>query len=347
MNVVFILYMGNLQFSLSKFSTNNIKANYAAEDILNRIIYDKNNFNQYFKEIIFIESRGYVTEYSDKIIKAKKDIVKKEKIDFCNFTIDKVNKTMNLNLIANCNDTKTSIEAEIDLVNHVFKRATSIIDINKLEDFERAEFEEYFNLLEGFCEDREGMFQYEPRLDIELVGNRVFKYNIYNIAEIFKEYSENHITDQMVLCDQENNSSKDLLTFKNERLLINVKNKDENKKENMNLNAQLILGKKEEEISWDSNKNDNNLFLQGVLYVEGDLIINQDVDFQGIIIVNKGNIFIEEGIKLKIIGMILYRGEEELNLDSIEYRYDEQIVYKYASYLPEYVKPKIKLIKKR
>lgn len=320
MDIVFLLYMGNLQLSLSKFSTMNIKSNYMAEDMINRILYDKVKFNKYFRESIFRESRGYASSVCDS--KTVKKIVKEENFDFCEFKIDKSSKKMNLNLISNCKDIKCLSKVYIDLVNDIFKIETPIVDINILAEAKREEFEVYLNSLEG-------IFDYEPRLDMEISGTNIFKYNIYNKAKILINDSNN----KNILYDLENDAPKKLLEFTNHRLLLNIKNGYENN----NLDSKLILG----------DKGDcKTMNFKGVLYVEGDLIINQNIDFEGVIVINNGNLYMEDGIKLKTKGMILYRGENRIDLDFIDYIYDKDTIYKYASYLPSYISPQIELIKK-
>lgn len=322
MNVVFLLYMGNLQICLSKLSTNNIKANYLSEDIMNHFIYDMDKFNGYLREIIFRDSRGYTVSYSKIKSDIEKEIVKKEGFSFCKVEIDKESKEMKLELSSDCNDVVSSVGIDICFVNDIFERETSIIDINNLEDDKKEQFQEYLNILEA------KIFGYDGKLDMEKSGTNVFKRNIYNKAEILSASGDK----KSILFDLENDVPKSIPEVSNKRLLLNIRNIDINNR----VNSKLILGKKDDP---------KELTLKGVYYVEGDIIINQDLDFEGIIIINNGNLFIEDDIKVCIKGMILYRGEEEIDLDPIELVYDKKVLLKYASYLPGYINPKIQLIK--
>lgn len=320
MNVGFLMYMGNLQYAMSRFSTKNIKANYISEDMINRVLYDGGKFNNYFNEIILMESRGY--GHSTNKSKLEKDIIEQENFDLCKLEIDKNTKRMNLNLESEVNDIKSLSKVYIDLVNPIFTPDTPIVDVKNLELEKKLDFEKYLDSLEG-------IFDHDPRLNSELSGIHIRRQNIYNRAEI----SLNPSGTRKILFDLEDNIPRKITDFRNEVLLLNIKNRDKNKREK----PELILGEKTrlEEIK-----------IKGCFYLEGDLIINQNLDFQGIMIINKGSIFIEEGVRPKIRGMIIYRGEEDLDMTSIEPIYDQQAVYTYGSYLPGYIEPKIALIKK-
>lgn len=318
MDVVFLLYMGNLQLSLSKSSTKSIKSNYYTEDMVNRIIYDENKFNEYFVNTILTESRGYF--YDDSITQVQKDIVKNENFSSCKIKIDKETKKMNLTLNHIYNDIKTIFEININLVNEIFDMGNPIINLASMEGNERESCEEYFNFME------EEIFRCEPRLDIELSGVSIYRYNILDNAKILID------DNRKVLYDLENNIEKNILNFTNQILLLNIKSLGENN----NIYTSLELGEE---------KNLEKIKLKGVLYIEGDLIINQDLDFEGVIVINNGNLFVENDINVKIMGIILYRGEEDLDLESIDVIYDKNLIYTYGSYLPGYINPRVELIK--
>lgn len=85
--------------------------------------------------------------------------------------------------------------------------------------------------------------------------------------------------------------------------------------------------------------------MNGVLYIEGDLIIDQDFEFVGLIIINEGNVIINAENSLTINGMLIYKGDT-LDINSISLVYDQKNIYKNASFLPGFLDIYINAIKK-
>ena len=73
-----------------------------------------------------------------------------------------------------------------------------------------------------------------------------------------------------------------------------------------------------------------------------------NIKFNGIIIINGGNIIVNSGAKPSIDGLIIlndYSGDEALLEKSIDIKYNEEIVKKYGIYLKNFIKPKLESIK--
>ena len=95
-------------------------------------------------------------------------------------------------------------------------------------------------------------------------------------------------------------------------------------------------------------KNDNSTFfieeseeyniikLKGLLYINGNLYISNNLDFEGAIVVN-GKTYIDEGIDFKINGLFVTK-EQDGDLD---YNYDKRKVFRDATYLPGFIDFKI------
>lgn len=99
-----------------------------------------------------------------------------------------------------------------------------------------------------------------------------------------------------------------------------------------------------------SNNSDANVqnVLTGILYVEGNLEICSNINFNGIIIINGGNIIVNLDVKPNIDGLIIlndYSGNEALVKESIDIKYNEEIVKKYGIYLNNFIQPKLESIK--
>lgn len=96
----------------------------------------------------------------------------------------------------------------------------------------------------------------------------------------------------------------------------------------------------------NNSKYKNRKPMEGIVYINGDLCLENDVEFYGIIVVN-GNICLnEEDIsKLKTRGMIVSRDNLNLN-ESINYIYDRRYIYKYGIFLPDFFDFKIWNVRK-
>ncbi|MBC7087250.1 MAG: hypothetical protein H5T96_02040 [Tissierellales bacterium] len=85
-------------------------------------------------------------------------------------------------------------------------------------------------------------------------------------------------------------------------------------------------------------------YLKGIIYVEGDIHIINNLNFNGIIIINGGEIYIDEGKNATITGKIISNNEFILP-DGLQFKYSPDIMNKYGVYLPNYIKSKIKNVK--
>ena len=87
--------------------------------------------------------------------------------------------------------------------------------------------------------------------------------------------------------------------------------------------------------------------IDGIIYIEGDLIISSEFKFNGIIIINNGQIIVNSEIKPIINGIIISNGEEAgLDLEKITLNYDRNIVYRYGTYLPNFLNYEFLVMKK-
>lgn len=87
--------------------------------------------------------------------------------------------------------------------------------------------------------------------------------------------------------------------------------------------------------------------IDGIIYIEGDLIISSEFKFNGIIIINNGQIIVNSEIKPIINGIIISNGEETwIDLEKITLKYDENFVYRYGTYLPNFLNYEFLVMKK-
>jgi len=87
-----------------------------------------------------------------------------------------------------------------------------------------------------------------------------------------------------------------------------------------------------------NNKND---YFKGIIYVEGDIYIVENFKFNGIIILNGGRIYIEDGKSAIITGKLIASDNFELPKE-LELKYSPELMNKYGIYLPHYIKAELR-----
>ena len=160
-----------------------------------------------------------------------------------------------------------------------------------------------------------------------------------NLSNVLKKiYTFDH---EVVKIEKGSNDLKNIIKIRNgtetvetfeEELFLVMKNE-------LNIPTKLIIA--------------DDIVFSGVLYIEGDIIIESDFDFSEIII-QKGvnnSIIVDNTIKVdenkrpKISGIVLTEGNTSF-IEFIEIVYESSCIYKYGIYLPRFLQPKILLIKK-
>ncbi|WFA09684.1 hypothetical protein [Tissierella sp. Yu-01] len=91
---------------------------------------------------------------------------------------------------------------------------------------------------------------------------------------------------------------------------------------------------------------DNNLDLSGIVFLEGNLVINSKFTFKGIIILKgvDSNIVVNTTERPVLNGIVLTEGDTSFS-DHIELKYDSGFICKYGIYLPGFLEPKLEVIK--
>lgn len=88
--------------------------------------------------------------------------------------------------------------------------------------------------------------------------------------------------------------------------------------------------------------------LNGIIYVQGDIVLYDNVKFCGIIIIEDGSVLVKGEAKPIVDGLIIlknYKGDVKLLDSLIDKRYSEEHIYKYGPLLPNFIKPELYLIK--
>lgn len=95
-----------------------------------------------------------------------------------------------------------------------------------------------------------------------------------------------------------------------------------------------------------NEKTEDPMELQGLIYLEGNLELVGDVNFRGLIIINKGELILKNNAILNIEGGLLNLNED-LMIDrrKVNIKYDLKAINRYGVYIPGYIKPQIHNIK--
>src|SRR5699024_9487860 len=92
---------------------------------------------------------------------------------------------------------------------------------------------------------------------------------------------------------------------------------------------------------------EENIRLNGFIYTEGDIKINKNLDFCGIIILNGGEIILSSDVNFNLEGLILSRDYPftSLGLESEVYvNYNKLHIRKNGIYLPSFIELEMKLL---
>lgn len=91
---------------------------------------------------------------------------------------------------------------------------------------------------------------------------------------------------------------------------------------------------------------DNNIDLSGIIFLEGNLVINSKFTFKGIIILKgvDSNIIVNTTEKPVLHGIVFTEGDTSFS-DYVDLRYDSGFICKYGMYLPGFLEPKLEVVK--
>lgn len=87
--------------------------------------------------------------------------------------------------------------------------------------------------------------------------------------------------------------------------------------------------------------------IEGIVYVEGDVVLYDDVNFHGIMVVKDGKISVK-GERASIDGLLIldsYTDDIKTFERFIDINYDKNLIYKYGLFLPGFINPRLIQIK--
>lgn len=325
---MFTIYIYTIQYSITASSIDNIQSNNITENKLNEMIYDKECFDEYLLPIIIQKCRGNrVPSNGIWKIDFKNNPNMSNNLIESYVEFEDIDNRLNmiLDIRTEYNNIEANLKAWVPVMKEIFELEQPILTQSKLDFEYNQSFLELMKLLEKEiwehdCSPTSSVRKFNSDKDMIIIMDRIdTSHNMIN-----------PLNDKKELLQIYNDNLKELHRFTTNIMLINLKSNEENK-------SALIIG---EEYS------PRNLKMQGVLYIEGDLVINQKFEFNGLIIINNGNIIINTYEKPTINGMILHKGDLEPNEQDYNLNYDSNLVRWFCTYIPGAFNPEIQLIKK-
>lgn len=316
--ISYIFDLNKLQTLILSSTRDNIQSFYNGEDKIFKCLYDEYYVENQLNPILFdvFSKANFATKQNIIKIDSKdledgdfEDIIRMEFKDI------KDKKHLILKAKSNVNGTVTNVISEVNLVNEIFETNISILDIKLLEKDMGKDYIDKFQELTS---------QIENSINIKSLGNNSYIYGFET-----NNYQQINLTENKLICTRD--------SMKNDYV------------ESLNKTEVFIICKKYKDnyIDLYINQVNNKNSLSGIMYIEGNLNISTDFQFNGIIIINGGDLIIDEDKKLGVEGIIIYinNEEERETPNNLNIEYKRRILYKYGIYLPEFFDIKHNLIK--
>lgn len=316
-SIVILLYLYETIYLDSKIlasTKNNVQAFYNAEGKILLCLNEKYLQEQLIENTLYMikETDNNQESPSTSIRFDSSDLEKGDmESDIEASLIDSENrKNVVLTSTANINGTRAKVVGIAKAVNNLFEMETPILDSENLT-----------------CEYMEKLEKLRLKIEGEITLKLDESDKIYGFEN--ENYEKIILNDDKLICSRDSMVDPYI--------------------ESVGKNSIYIIGKKynEEHIEFNIEKrvSKDRKPLAGIIYVEGNVNISTNFNFNGIMIVNGGDLRVDSESKLVINGMLIYLNEKPLNMDNIEINYDRDIIYRYGIYLPGFIDINIDLIK--
>lgn len=319
---LYLEYTSRLEYLILNATANNTQSYYLSEGKILMSIFQKEYYydqlypklNKVFRDTDFGTTRQAIIINNNDLVMG--DTQAYVRVGFR----DKDNrKELVLTAESKFNGIDTKVISYANIVNELFEIDNSILARNCIDDQYKSDFDE---LLESISN--------EISLDLNSIPRGFYgiEANDYNYITLKKIDTRNY----EVGCHRESMVNPSIERFGGSQVLMIIKGYDDKK-------TNLYIG--------DPNNAEDQIRLNGLLFVQGDIIISSNFEFHGIIVIKDGEI-ITNGIgKPKIQGKIISYNDIDLDCitEILEIKNDQALVYKYGSFLPSFFDCNIKSIK--
>ena len=319
--VLYLLYTTELGYKILSATISKNQSYYQSEGKLYMSIYDEKYYKNQLYPSILKELRKEGPKIKDhKLVIDINDLEPGDNLENVKMSFIDEEKRVKLKLLAesNFNNTNTSVTSIISLINEIFEINKSILTLDVIEEKHKRDFEELFKLI---CKDINVNTCNESS---NIIG---IEYLNYNKVILEKKDNKNY----EILALRETMENPSIQGIHKDEIFIVVKPFNDNP-------VNLFIG---------YNNSNGKIDLSGIIFVEGDLIISQDFDFKGIIIVKGGTILVDPNINSKIQGLIIIENIKDLDefIKETGIIHSRHAIYKYGTYIPGFLDVKIDLIK--
>ncbi|WP_317922469.1 hypothetical protein [Tepidimicrobium xylanilyticum] len=318
-SALFLLYLSNIEYFIVNSSLNSIQAFYLSEGKINMVLKDE----KYYKEQLlprietFIRLGRITPIYDRNILIDSEDLFKGDSNKIVTVNFKKEDRMiMELETYSVCNNVKQDISAKLTIINDFFEMRNPVLSIDRIPQDRIEEFENYLAYLEENI-----IFEESPS------GIIILEAMDYNRVEINQLMDGR--TSIMYFRNGMEKPIKEEILISNEMILI------------------IRDGYVTPTLTIESERELDEVILKGILYIEGDLEINCNFDFSGILILNRGSIYVNTLNEVNVDGVVLLKDLSTIPFEKngINANYDFDIIRKYGIYLPKFVDPKIEIIK--
>lgn len=317
-----LITSSKLEYIILNSNNKSIQANYFAEGKINMALCDeKYYYSQTEPRIRNMLRYGRIgTNYDYKIRIDNEDLIEGDSNKNIDISFSDDKRIMELKTFSSYDKIKKEVVAKVRMVNEFFDMDIPIVSENSIE---ASNAEEYNDFLDSFKDTIE-----IPSLDSSIIGIKGIDYENIKInnrmdkkieLEFFRNNLEMPVRKEVLIKD---------------RIFLLTKNN-----ENRNINPVEVLISSEDV--------QNTIVLNGIIYIEGNLNICSNFDFKGIIIINGGQLILDPSIEAKIEGILLMRNHETdiENMDRLDISYNFKEIRVNGIYLPNFIEPRIEVMK--
>lgn len=318
-STIYLMYTYNLEYKIANSSINSIQSNYSAESK----IYLTLNKEEYYNNQLIPRVERYIKYgritpiYDYKVCLDYLDLIEGDSNNIVNIRFFEKGETKILELSTNSpyNGITKTTTADISILNNLYEMGVPIVSTNNLSKERIDEFNNY-------------MYYLQEEIKVPLLEEDIFEISLLDYEEL------------------------KIIKNKDGRMNIEFfRNNIENpiKKEVLTTEGIFLLAKKDSNIPTISISTENSsdkVKLEGVIYVEGDMNIYNDFNFNGILIID-GKIIIHSAAEVNIEGIVFLDGlvEEFQQKGNFKVNYNFDKIREYGNYLPKFIDLRIQTIK--
>lgn len=311
----YLVYIIKLGSHVQMHTKNNIQAYYLAEGKIYMALYDKyyeEDFYPYLLEAFRENKTG-----PKNVILDEGDIDEFESLSDFKLSLkkDTDRAEIELKIDLDYKGINTNIAASVLAVNDFFEMGNPVLNHSTIDNSQEEEFYKLLNKIYN-----ETKIDYSD-LPSNTYGGQFSNFETFTLEQIHKNNSYLYAYRDTMLEPYVEHIDKDNIV-----LIINkYGDKDVN----------LILG--------SEGELDSPMELNGLIFVEGNITIYNNLNFNGIIIIKDGDLIVNSNERPRINGMVI--SSHDLNEENIQILYNRENVYKYGTYLSGFIEPKLLLIK--